>query len=67
MAFDSAKFSNSKTLMQRLEKLRTALNNEIGREPSDEELASAAKIDSPTLRRQLLLSRAARTKLIQVN
>lgn len=67
MTLDSAIFFNLKTPMQKLEKLRTALSNEIGREPSDEELASAAKIDSSTLRRQLLLSRAARTKLIQVN
>lgn len=35
-------------------------------EPNDEEVASAANMDLPTFRRQLLLCDAARNKLIQV-
>ncbi len=53
--------------MQQLQKLREELRDVIGQEPTDEQWASAAKLDKQTLKRQLLLSRAARNKLIQVS
>lgn len=46
--------------------LRTRLREEMATEPNDEEVASAANMNLPTFRRQLLLCDAARNKLIQV-
>jgi RNA polymerase sigma factor len=53
--------------VQQLQKLREVLRDILGQEPTDEQWASAAKLDKQTLKRQLLLSRAARNKLIQHN
>lgn len=53
--------------VKQLQKLREELRDVIGQEPTDEQWASAAKLDKQTLKRQLLLSRAARNKLIQHN
>ncbi|CAK9226661.1 unnamed protein product [Sphagnum troendelagicum] len=47
--------------------LRTRLREEMATEPNDEEVASAANMNLPTFRRQLLLCDAARNKLIQHN
>ncbi|KAL3677508.1 hypothetical protein R1sor_027456 [Riccia sorocarpa] len=52
---------------KQLQKTSKSLSEELGREPSDEELAKAAEVDVSTLRRQIALGRAARNKLIQHN
>lgn len=52
--------------LQKLEKLHTVLMKQLGREPTDEEWASAAGVELSILRRRLALGRAARIKLIQV-
>lgn len=53
--------------MKKLEKLQKILTKQVGREPTDEEWASAAGVELSTLRRRLALGRAARLKLIQRN
>nr|BAM45410.1 sigma factor 5 [Marchantia polymorpha] len=52
---------------KKLEKTFKAIGEELGRDPSDEEWAKAAQLDVHTLKRQVLLGRAARNKLIQHN
>lgn len=53
--------------MKKLEKLQKTLTKQVGREPTDEEWASAAGVELSTLRRRLALGRSARLKLIQRN
>lgn len=53
--------------MQKLEKLHSTLTKQMGKEPTDEEWASAAGVELAVLRRRLALGRAARIKLIQVH
>jgi len=52
--------------LQKLEKLLNTLTKQLGRDPTDEEWASAAGVELSILRRRLALGRAARMKLIQV-
>jgi len=53
--------------MKKLEKLHSTLTKQLGKEPTDEEWASAAGVELSVLRRRLALGRAARIKLIQRN
>ncbi|KAG0602168.1 hypothetical protein M758_11G164300 [Ceratodon purpureus] len=53
--------------MKKMLKLHKVLMKQLGREPTDDEWASAAGVELSILRRRLALGRAARTKLIQRN
>eukprot|EP00250_Pteridium_aquilinum_P017528 c23674_g1_i1 orf=131-1912(+) len=50
-----------------LQKVRASLRQQMGKEPSDEEWAYAAKMDVATLARHLALHQAARNKLVKMN
>lgn len=46
--------------------MKEGLHEDLGREPNDAELASAAKISVTQMRRDIEVGRAARNKLIKV-
>lgn len=46
--------------------MKEGLHKDLGREPNDAELASAAKISVTQMRRDIEVGRAARNKLIKV-
>lgn len=48
-------------------KVKDTLKQQIGREPSNEEWAQAARMDLATLTRHLALHQAARSKLVKMN
>ncbi|MCO5559214.1 hypothetical protein L7F22_012809 [Adiantum nelumboides] len=50
-----------------LSKLKDSMIHQIGREPSNEEWAQAAKMDVSTLTRHLAIHQAARNKLVKMN
>lgn len=52
---------------KKLARLRKLVMKQLGRDPTDEEWASAAGVELSILRRRLALGRAARIKLIQRN
>ncbi|KAF9602087.1 hypothetical protein IFM89_024854 [Coptis chinensis] len=53
--------------MKTLLKVKEDLHKELGREPSDGELAAATNMSAPKVRKQIEVGRAARNKLIKHN
>jgi hypothetical protein len=53
-------------MFQGMENLRKRQREEMASKPNDEDLASAAGMKLRTFQQQMLLSNAARNKLIQV-
>ncbi|KAL2542201.1 RNA polymerase sigma factor sigE [Abeliophyllum distichum] len=54
-------------LMKAILQLKENLENDLGREPTDDELAEASNMDVIQLRKQMEVGRAARNKLIKHN
>eukprot|EP00249_Psilotum_nudum_P013341 c24281_g2_i1 orf=2-1018(-) len=54
-------------LMKQVQKFRSRLREQLGRDPSEEEWAKAAKMDIPNLGRSITVGKAARNKFLQLN